>query len=592
MAITQLNNVLVKHGKIMFGIITAIIIVAFVCFFTPGADGSILFGANPNSPDAVFGDVAGTPVTNKDISDVIKAATLFQAVQLGKSPNETRINVQFEEAFPMAAMYKAAQRLGVVIPDSEVAKTLRALPAFQKDGKFNADAYINYEKAQLHPAGFNAKDLEEAVRMMLTFNALPQYLDNKVLSPSEAEEALKNDLTTTEALKIVFKTDDFKKTIKPTAKDLQTFYNNNKGMFLSQETYKGETVAFRYNDYKVSEKAAKDFYNKNKASLINPADGKQMTYAQFKADYVKNQQKQLALADAKAFREKVYKATELIAGNRKAYLQEYQKLAAAVPRKRLAIGWFSGLDKALPGVSEEAALKAALVMKAKENAPVTDPVIGEKAVYVAAVTDVKAPAQLSFAAAKSEVQKRYIDQKAAVNAKEALRNFRAALEGAKKAKQAIDEKKIRTLAKGGTVEKVPAIKLSTIKAGVLKISKELQALSTAKVSAQEMNMKMMQGQMQMQFAMMQMQQYMPILETATGALSKDTISGEGDMVYFVMKRTVPTAKELASQKGVFDELYSSEKQQTGIAAFYEWINKNTKNHVLQQQQAQQELPRK
>ena len=47
MAITKLNNVLVKHGKIMFGIITAIIIVAFVWFFTPGADGSILFGSNP-----------------------------------------------------------------------------------------------------------------------------------------------------------------------------------------------------------------------------------------------------------------------------------------------------------------------------------------------------------------------------------------------------------------------------------------------------------------------------------------------------------------------------------------------------------------
>ena len=591
MAITKINNVLVKHGKIMFGVITAIIIVAFVWFFTPGADGSILFGTNPNSPDAVYGDVAGTPVTKKDVTDVIKAATLFQAVQLGKSPDETRINVQFEEAFPMAAMYKAAQRFGVVITDDQVAKTLRILPVFMKDGKFNAEAYIAYEKNQLQPAGFNAKDLEEAVRMMLTFNALPQYLDNKVLSPSEAEEALKNDLTTTEALKIVFKTDDFKKTVKPSAKDLQTFYNNNKGQFLSQETYKGETVVFRYNDYKVSEKAAKDFYNRNKATLINPADGKQMTYDQFKTDYIKNQQKQLALADAKAFREKVYKATELIAGDRKAYLNEYQKLASAIPGKRLVIGWFSGLDKVLPGIGEEAALKTALVMKSRENAPVTDPVVGEKGVYVAAVSDVKAPAQLDFAAAKADVQKKYIEQTATLKAREALRNFRAALEGAKKAKQAIDEKKIRTLAKGGVVEKVPAIKLFATKESVLKISKELEALSKTKLSAQEMNMKMMQGQMQMQFAMMQLQQYMPILETATGALSKDSVSAEGNMVYYVAKRTVPTAKELAAKKGTFDALYSNEKQQTGIAAFYEWLGKNTRNHLLQQQ-AQQELPQK
>ena len=591
MAITKINNVLVKHGKIMFGVITAIIIVAFIWFFTPGADGSILFGSNPNSPDAVFGDVAGTPVTNQDISDVIKAATLFQAVQMGKSPNETRINVQFEEAFPMAAMYKAARRLGVVIPDDQVASTLRALPVFQKDGKFNADAYIAYEKNQLQPAGYNAKDLEESVRMMLTFNALPQYLDNRVLSPSEAEEALKNDLSTTEALKIVFKTEDFKKAVKPAAKDLQAFYDNNKSLFLSPETYKGETVVFRFKDYKVSEKAAKDFYDKNKATLINPADGKPMTYAQFKADYVKRQQSQLALADARAFREKVYKATEMIAGDKKAYLKEYQKLAAAIPAKRLSIGWFSGLDKVLPGVGEEAALKAALVIKSKENAPVTDPVIGEKGVYVAAVSEVKAPAQLTFAAAKADVQKKYIEQKAAANAKEAMKNFRAALENAKKAKQKIDEKKLRALAKGGTVEAVPAIKLATTKANLVKISKELQGLSAAKLSQQELNMKMMQGQMQMQFAMMQMQQYMPILETATGALSKESVSADGNMVYYVTKRTIPTEKELAAQRGAFDELYSNEKQQTGVAAFYEWLGKNTKNHVLQQAQ-QQELPQK
>ena len=79
MAITKLNNVLVKHGKIMFGIITAIIIVAFVWFFTPGADGSILFGSNPNSPDAACGETIGQPIKNQDINDVIKAHALFNA---------------------------------------------------------------------------------------------------------------------------------------------------------------------------------------------------------------------------------------------------------------------------------------------------------------------------------------------------------------------------------------------------------------------------------------------------------------------------------------------------------------------------------
>ena len=44
MVIQRMNNVLVKHSKVLFGIFTAVIIVSFVWFFTPGIDGSLLFG--------------------------------------------------------------------------------------------------------------------------------------------------------------------------------------------------------------------------------------------------------------------------------------------------------------------------------------------------------------------------------------------------------------------------------------------------------------------------------------------------------------------------------------------------------------------
>ena len=44
MVITKMNNVLVKHSRILFGLFTGIIIISFVWFFTPGASGNILFG--------------------------------------------------------------------------------------------------------------------------------------------------------------------------------------------------------------------------------------------------------------------------------------------------------------------------------------------------------------------------------------------------------------------------------------------------------------------------------------------------------------------------------------------------------------------
>ena len=49
MVISKMNNVLVKHSRILFGLFTAVIIISFVWFFTPGASGNILFGTNPMS---------------------------------------------------------------------------------------------------------------------------------------------------------------------------------------------------------------------------------------------------------------------------------------------------------------------------------------------------------------------------------------------------------------------------------------------------------------------------------------------------------------------------------------------------------------
>ena len=40
MVIRKMNTVLVKHNKILFGIITVVIIISFVWFFIPGLDGS------------------------------------------------------------------------------------------------------------------------------------------------------------------------------------------------------------------------------------------------------------------------------------------------------------------------------------------------------------------------------------------------------------------------------------------------------------------------------------------------------------------------------------------------------------------------
>ena len=586
MAITKINNVLVKHGKIMFGVITAIIIVAFVWFFTPGADGSILFGKNPNSPDAACGDVAGTPITNQDVTNAIDALILFQAMQMNTSPDKLKSNVSFDMAFPLAAMNKSARKFGVVIPDDQVAKFIHTMPAFLKDGKFDKEKYIAYEKNALLPAGYNEKNLQEAVRLLLTADTLPSMLGNTVISPAELEEALRDDLTAINAISISFTLDEFKKNIKPTDKELQAFYDANKGLFLASEKYKGEVVAFRFSDYKVDEKGAKEFYNKNKQIILDDK-GKQIPYETFKKDFLKGEQMKLALKDAREFREKVYKATETIAGDKKAYLEAYRKLAAAEKKgKYLKLNkWFSADAKTLPAIGAEPAVAMALAKKAKENAPVTEAVSGTNGVYVAGVTEVLAPAQLSFVQAKDQVKAKYIDQKAAAQLKEAAAKLRA---DAAKSKKPLNEKAIKALAKNAQVKVEKPVKIADFKKEIQKIRQDMENLSKQNLPEDALQSKAFMAQFQMQSLMMQLQSFMPAMETAAGNLSRETATPNGIVVFYVTGKTLPTAKEIADSKTILKDFQYADKQQIENTAVMDWLGKNVKDYTKMQQQEQKD----
>lgn len=87
MVITKMNNVLVKHSRILFGLFTGVIIISFVWFFTPGASGNILFGSNPMSPNAVVGKAFDQNITRAELMDAMKDISLVMAVQYNMKPD-------------------------------------------------------------------------------------------------------------------------------------------------------------------------------------------------------------------------------------------------------------------------------------------------------------------------------------------------------------------------------------------------------------------------------------------------------------------------------------------------------------------------
>ena len=105
MVISKMNNVLVKHSRILFGLFTAVIIISFVWFFTPGASGNILFGTNPMSPNAVVGSVFEKDITRGELMDMVRDYSLLMAANYGVKPAMNGLDEQqIEEAFQRAAL--------------------------------------------------------------------------------------------------------------------------------------------------------------------------------------------------------------------------------------------------------------------------------------------------------------------------------------------------------------------------------------------------------------------------------------------------------------------------------------------------------
>ena len=163
MIIQKMNNVLVKHGKVTFGIFTAVIIVSFVWYFAPGRDGSMLFERSVGSGTA-YGSVLGHNVTYGDLSNASQVVRMFRAAGYGLSPQRVQ-SPDEDELFQYAVLLKTADVLNIQASDKEVAEVIHALPPFQADGKFSNELYTKYKNIYLAPSGLGFSDLEEAVRV-------------------------------------------------------------------------------------------------------------------------------------------------------------------------------------------------------------------------------------------------------------------------------------------------------------------------------------------------------------------------------------------------------------------------------------------
>lgn len=212
MIIKKLNTMFHKHSRVLFGLLTSIIIVSFIGFLTPGQ-----FGCDSGPDSRVVGEVYGKKVSIDDLREFYRKCPLVWQ----------KNNVGYKEIFDGYCLNFRADQLGIHVSDDEVAMAIR--PNFvDKDGKYDERKYGEFMKKLKGRQNIGESEYLESIRFELKLRKLGEYVTSQVVvTPSEIDSLYRERATKLHFKVAAFQTSGF----VPKGNDLQEFFKKNKDRY-------------------------------------------------------------------------------------------------------------------------------------------------------------------------------------------------------------------------------------------------------------------------------------------------------------------------------------------------------------------------
>ncbi|HPN84270.1 MAG TPA: hypothetical protein PK821_02935 [Victivallales bacterium] len=448
MFITGLNRFFERHGRKAFATITAIIIVSFVLYFSPGFDVTNIFGPRPHEHDSLPPNVS-----KEEFQAAINGNLILTSIQMGGAPIKEQFIQQlaYYKAPDWAVSAKIAEERGFKADDRAVFEKIVSFPIFKSRDVFDKLAFDGFLKNNLAPYGLNNIHLEDAVRKEIAQSRMNNAVSNSTVSSdaeSDFEYKMLNEKVT--AILLLFKNEDFAKLIEPTEDEIRSYFNANRTKYFTDARSKTLVARFNHVNFEkdaesfASEENIKQYYDNNKEKFTNK-EGKTEDYddvrKDIKAEMIKQKISELAANQAQKFALEIYKISMDSKERtiKEIFLEKAKKDEIPVAET----DWFDSKSSSIKAVGNEPEFSAAaseLIM----DQPLSDAIRGNKATFVALLVERqdKRPAELDEV--KDEVSKDFKNSKAST----------LSSQKASETALAITEK----LAKGSTPSDIPELK--------------------------------------------------------------------------------------------------------------------------------------
>ncbi|HWP00271.1 MAG TPA: SurA N-terminal domain-containing protein [Methylococcus sp.] len=285
---------------------------------------------------------------------------------------------------------QAAEREGLVVPDSEVRAFVQTLPYFQTEGKFDKEKYNLMLSAQgMNSAGFVAQ-----VRRALTMEQLRRGIADSAFSTGQQVDRfyrLQNQEREVEFVTIPVEKGETD--ISPAA--ITQYYQSHPEEFQSPETVSVSFLTLNLDDVaksvQVTEEELKAYYEEQKESFTS-AERRRVSHILVSADFSKPDEEKAALAKITQIRERIAQG------------EDFAKLAKELSDDKASAEKGGDLGYVVKGSLEPNLERVALSLA---KGAVSDPVKTSFGYHLITVTELIPATTRSFEEMKNEIAETY-----------------------------------------------------------------------------------------------------------------------------------------------------------------------------------------
>jgi len=234
------------QSKILWGLFLIIIVFTFVVWGT-----RMPKKASDDSANAA-GTLNGKPVSMQEYRKSYLNTYMSAILAIGRRFQITpALDKQISaSAWRRLAALRKADELGMEASKEEILATIQSHPGFNRDGRFDQNAYIAFIQRVLAPMGFSEAQFEEHVRQEIILQKLQSMISQAVfVAPYEINRTFSSLTDIFDVEYVQIKLDDIKDEVEVTRDDAYTFYLTDPSQFTIPEQVKVKYVRFPIADY-------------------------------------------------------------------------------------------------------------------------------------------------------------------------------------------------------------------------------------------------------------------------------------------------------------------------------------------------------